>query len=73
MRGAMPARIAEEERMITLANTLALVGMTLIRFGGRGGGGGGFALLVLGLVMVALVAWTVGHPIEDRAPIDNMP
>ena len=54
-------RIAEEERMITLANTLALVGMTLIRFGGRGGGGG-FALLVLGLVMVALVAWTVATP-----------
>jgi hypothetical protein len=47
--------------MITLANTLALVGMTLIRFGGRGGGGG-FALLVLGLVMVALVAWTVATP-----------
>ena len=54
-------RIAEEEWMITLANTLALVGMTLIRFGGRGGGGG-FALLVLGLVMVALVAWTVATP-----------
>lgn len=53
--------------MVTLANTLALVGIALIRFGGRVGGGG-FALLVLGLVMVALVAWTVATPYRGPGP-----
>lgn len=67
-RGDSLPRIAEEDGMITLANTMALVGMALIRFGGRGGGGG-FALLLLGLVMIALVAWTVATPY--RGPGDD--
>lgn len=51
--------------MTTVANTVALVALGLIRFGGRGGGEG-FALLVVGLVMLALVGWTVATPY--RAP-----
>jgi hypothetical protein len=55
--------------MTTVANSLALVALALIRFGGRGGGEG-FALLVVGLVMLAIVAWTVATPYR-RPEIDR--
>jgi predicted lipid-binding transport protein (Tim44 family) len=48
--------------MTTLANTLALFGMALIRFGGRGGGG--FAFMLFGLVIVGVVVWALARPYE---------
>ncbi len=55
--------------MTTVANTVALVALGLIRFGGRGGGEG-FALLVVGLVMLALVAVDRGDALSrDRGSI----
>lgn len=55
--------------MTTLANTLALFGITLIRFGGRGGGG--FASMIFGLLIVGLVVWALARPYE--APRSNLP
>jgi hypothetical protein len=53
--------------MTMLANTLALFGMSLIRFGGRGGGG--FAFLLFGLLIVGVVVWALARPYE--APRNN--
>jgi hypothetical protein len=43
--------------MTTFANALALLGMALIRFGGRGGGG--FVFMLFGLVIVAVLVWAL--------------
>jgi hypothetical protein len=43
--------------MITCANLLGLLGMELIRFGGRGGGG--FFFLLFGLLVIGLVVWAL--------------
>jgi hypothetical protein len=48
--------------MTTLANALALFGMALIRFGGRGGGG--FLFMLFGLVIVGVVVWALARPYE---------
>jgi hypothetical protein len=49
--------------MTTIANMLALVGIALIRFGGRGGGG--FAFLLFGLLIVGVVVWALTRPGES--------
>ncbi|MGD0632028.1 MAG: hypothetical protein ABR987_22070 [Terracidiphilus sp.] len=54
--------------MTTLANALALFGMALIRFGGRGGGG--FLFMLFGLVIVGVVVWALARPYE--APRTNV-
>jgi hypothetical protein len=46
--------------MITLANAMALMGMALIRFGGRGGGG--FLFMLFGLLIVGAVVWALARP-----------
>jgi len=46
--------------MITLANAMALMGMALIRFGGRGGGG--FLSMLFGLLIVGAVVWALARP-----------
>jgi hypothetical protein len=60
--------------MTTLANVLALMGMSLIRFGGRGGGG--FIFMLFGLMVVGVVVWALtrpaGYPTYD-APRSNGP
>ncbi len=43
--------------MTTCAHGLTLLGMSLIRFGERGGGG--FAFLLLGLLIVGVVVWAL--------------
>jgi hypothetical protein len=43
--------------MTTFANVLALMGMSLIRFGARGGGG--FVFMLFGLVMIGAVVWAL--------------
>jgi len=43
--------------MATFANALALLGLALIRFGGRGGGG--FIVMLFGLFIVGLVVWAL--------------
>ncbi|MGO9339844.1 MAG: hypothetical protein ACLPY1_20275 [Terracidiphilus sp.] len=48
--------------MTTLANVLALMGMALIRFGGRGGGG--IAFMLFGLLIVGAVVWALARPYE---------
>ena len=53
--------------MTTLANTLALMGMALIRFGGRGGGG--FLFMLFCLLIVGVVVWALARPYE--APRSN--
>jgi hypothetical protein len=55
-------RPGEDSGMTTLANTLALFGMTLIRFGGRGGGG--FAFMLFGLLILGVVVWALVRPYE---------
>ncbi len=42
--------------MATLANVLALLGVALIRFGGRGGG---FLFMLFGLVIVGVLVWAL--------------
>jgi hypothetical protein len=49
--------------MITLANAMALMGMALIRFGGRGGGG--FLFMLFGLLIVGAVVWALARPYES--------
>jgi hypothetical protein len=49
-----------ESRMATFANALALLGFFLIRFGDRGGGG--FVFMLLGLAVVAVVAYALARP-----------
>jgi hypothetical protein len=51
------ARIAEVMGMTTLANLFALMGVELIRFGGRGGGG--FVFLLFGLAVIVLLVWAL--------------
>jgi hypothetical protein len=46
--------------MVTFANALGLLGFFLIRFGGRGGGG--FVFMLLGLAVVAVVAYALARP-----------
>jgi hypothetical protein len=46
--------------MATFANALALLGFFLIRSGGRGGGG--FVFMLLGLAVVAVVAFALARP-----------
>jgi hypothetical protein len=53
--------------MTTLANVLALMGMALIRFGGRGGGG--FLFMLFGLLIVGVVVWALARPYD--APGSN--
>jgi hypothetical protein len=48
--------------MTTCANVLTLMGMSLIRFGGRGGGG--FAFLLFGLLIVGVVVWALTRSSE---------
>jgi hypothetical protein len=43
--------------MATLANMLALMGMALIRFDGRGAGG--FVLTLFGLAALGIVVWVL--------------
>jgi hypothetical protein len=43
--------------MTTLANLFALMGIGLIRFGGRGGGG--FVFLLFGLAVIVLLVWAL--------------
>jgi hypothetical protein len=43
--------------MTTLANLFALMGIELIRFGGRGGGG--FVFLMFGLAVIAVLVWAL--------------
>jgi len=43
--------------MTTLANVFALMGIELIRFGGRGGGG--FVFMLFGLLIVGVVVWAL--------------
>jgi hypothetical protein len=49
--------------MMTSANVLALLGMSLVRFGGRGGGG--FAFLLFGLLIVSVAAWALTRSSES--------
>jgi hypothetical protein len=51
---AWPRRVSA---MTTLANVFALMGIELIRFGGRGGGG--FVFLLFGLAVIGLVVWAL--------------
>jgi hypothetical protein len=55
----------KEIAMITCANALALFGMALIRFGGRGGGG--FLFLLFGLAIIAVVVWALTRPIRNES------
>jgi hypothetical protein len=52
-------------RMTTFANALALMGMALIRFGGRGGGG--FIFMLLGLAIVGVVVYALARPGNDQS------
>jgi len=51
---------AEVIAMTTLANVLALMGIELIRFGGRGGGG--FVFLLFGLAVIVVLVWALTRP-----------
>jgi len=46
--------------MTMRANLIALMGIELIRFGGRGGGG--FVFLLFGLAVIAVVVWALTRP-----------
>jgi hypothetical protein len=46
--------------MITVANAATLLGLSLIRFGNRGGSG--FAFLMFGLLVIGLVVWALTRP-----------
>jgi hypothetical protein len=48
--------LAAEAMHMTAANALALLGMSLIRFGGRGGG---FVFLLFGLLIVGVLVWAL--------------
>ena len=50
--------------MTTLANSLALFGMALIRFGGRGPGG--FIWMLFGLAIVGALVWALTRPAGDQ-------
>jgi cbb3-type cytochrome oxidase subunit 3 len=59
--GNSDLRTAEDyQKMTTFANAWALLGIFLIRFGGRGGGG--FVFMLLGLAVVAVVAYALARP-----------
>jgi hypothetical protein len=51
--------------MTTFANVLALMGMALIRFGGRGGGG--FIFMLLGLAVVGVVVYALARPGNNQS------
>ena len=57
--------------MTTTANMLTLMGMALIRFGGRGAGG--FVFMLLGLMVVGLVVWALTRPAGNDAPRSDGP
>jgi hypothetical protein len=46
--------------MTTLASLFALMGIELIRFGGRGGGG--FVFLLFGLAVIVVLVWALTRP-----------
>lgn len=46
--------------MTTLANLFALMGIELMRFGGRGSGG--FVFLLFGLAVIGVVVWALTRP-----------
>jgi hypothetical protein len=50
--------------MITCANLLGLLGMSLIRFGGRGGAG--FFFFLFGVLVIGLVVWAL-----TRGPVGS--
>jgi hypothetical protein len=56
--------VAQETAMMTLANSLTLMAMDLIRFGGRLGGhrGGGLLFLLFGLLIVGVLVWALTRP-----------
>lgn len=60
----MSARSAEVDDTMKCENVLTLSGMSLIRFGGRGGGGG-LAFLLFGLLIVGVVVWALTRPSES--------
>jgi hypothetical protein len=60
----LSAGSAEVDDMMTCANVLTLLGLSQIRFGGRGGGGG-FAFLLFGLLIVGVVVWALTRPSES--------
>ena len=47
--------------MTTLAKSLGLFGMALIRFGGRGPGG--FIWMLFGLAIVGALVWALTRPV----------
>jgi len=62
---------AEVTEMTTAANLLALMGMALIRFGGRSAGG--FVFMLFGLMVVGLVVWALTRPAGNDASRGNGP
>jgi hypothetical protein len=58
----LSARSTEVDGMMTCANVLTLLGMSLIRFGGRGGG---FAFPLFGLLIVGVVVWALTRSSES--------
>ena len=52
--------------MTAFANALALLGMALIRFGGRGAGG--FVFMLFGLAVVGVVVWALMRTGGSDAP-----
>jgi chromate transport protein ChrA len=54
---------------MNVAQMLALMGMALVRFGGRGGEG--FAFLLSGLLAVGLVAWALMRVNDNGARNSN--
>jgi hypothetical protein len=46
--------------VITIANLATMLGLSLVRFGNRGGSG--FAFLMLGVFVIGLVVWALTRP-----------
>jgi hypothetical protein len=57
--------------MTTFANVLALLGMSMIRFGGRISGG--FIFMLFGLIVVGVVVWALTRPTEYVVTRSNGP
>jgi hypothetical protein len=55
---------------MSIGRVLALMGLTLIRFGGRGGEG--FAFLLAGVLAVGLVAWALMRVNDNGARNSNL-
>jgi hypothetical protein len=62
--GRLKPRLRRLTRMTTLANSLALLGMAPIRFGGRGPGG--FIWMLFGLAIVGALVWALTRPAGDQ-------